>query len=125
MPITHSVGKAGGNIKSEVRYVQALLNVWREQQKLLALKLDGLVGPKTIGAIEEFQRAKTGFVDGRVDPNGATIKSLEALIEPVSRELKAYSTLALVLSYDPMLEQPQLNTRELLAMIQSISPKQG
>jgi peptidoglycan hydrolase-like protein with peptidoglycan-binding domain len=110
MPISKSVGKGGYNIKEEVRYVQKLLNAWRQENGRPEIQADGLVGPKTIGAIEDFQRAKTGIVDGRVDPNGPSIKALEDGIEPLARQLEAYGVLALVLSYDPSLDLPMLNS---------------
>jgi peptidoglycan hydrolase-like protein with peptidoglycan-binding domain len=120
MPISKSVGKGGNNIKKDVRYVQALLNYWRQQNGRPEIKVDGLIGPKTIGAIEDFQRIKTGIVDGRVDPNGPSIKALEAAFESYTRQVKAYSVLALVLSYDPALEQPMLNDRTMRTMLQSV-----
>jgi hypothetical protein len=41
------------------------------------LAVDGAVGPKTIGAIEKYQRAIGGTCDGRVDPGGATLRALQ------------------------------------------------
>jgi hypothetical protein len=124
MPISKAVGRGGSNIKKDVRYVQALLNFWRQDNGRVQIKVDGLVGPQTIGAIEDFQRAKTGIVDGRVDPNGPSIKALEAAIESYARQLKAYSVLALVLSWDPRLEYPVLNSSLMQSMLPSILPGQ-
>jgi peptidoglycan hydrolase-like protein with peptidoglycan-binding domain len=136
MPISQSVGKDGKNIKKEVKYVQALLNVWREQKRLPLLIVDGIVGPKTTAAIEAFQRAETGVPDGRVDPKGQTIRKLEKQIASLSRELKAYFTLAVALSQDPDPEKSRLSTTRFLAITNPIyhrkpklspkpSPKQG
>ncbi len=49
------------------------------------LDVDGLVGPKTIGAIQKFQLHHFGFkgADGRVDPDGATLAKLNELASPV------------------------------------------
>jgi peptidoglycan hydrolase-like protein with peptidoglycan-binding domain len=110
MPISKSVGKGGYNIKKEVRYVQNLLNAWRQEHGRPEIQADGLVGPQTIGAIVDFQRAVTGIVDGRVDPNGPSIKALEAGIQSLTRQLKAYGVLALTLSYDPYFDLPVLNS---------------
>jgi peptidoglycan hydrolase-like protein with peptidoglycan-binding domain len=126
MPIAHSVGKKGRNIRKQVRYVQALLNVWLEKTKHAALKLDAIAGPKTIAAVEEFQRAKQiRPLDGRVDPNGRTIRKLEEQIAPLSQELRAYLTLAMVLSADFTGEDPRLNPPEFLAMAKSMLSRQG
>ena len=42
----------------------------------LSIKEDGLIGPKTINAIREFQNSQLGFNDGRVDPGHKTIGRL-------------------------------------------------
>jgi len=104
MPITQSVGRGGANRKKDVRYVQLLLNGDLEAKKLPTLKPDGIVGPKTIKAIEDFQRPNQR-VDGRVDPNGSSIRRLESRISGLAALLKAYAVLAIVLAYDPTTEQ--------------------
>ncbi len=74
--ITSSVGKGGSNKSSDVKRIQALIN---QCMQLLAplkpLKVDGLIGNKTITAITEFQRKVVGMrlPDGRVDPGGNTL----------------------------------------------------
>jgi peptidoglycan hydrolase-like protein with peptidoglycan-binding domain len=78
-PLTASVGRNGANVQSDARYVQILLNDWRGRNNLAAIGVDGRVGPQTIGAIEAFQRAETGIVDGRVDAGGPAIGALERL----------------------------------------------
>lgn len=107
MPITGSVGQGGVNDGRETQYVQALLNVSRADLGLTALALDGVVGSKTVGAITEFQTVAGAVVDGRVDPGLATITALEALTQPIVPELRSTSCLALVLSYEPVEEEPQ------------------
>lgn len=72
-----SVGPGGQNSPVEVKIVQHLLNDWLSRNAVPMLKVDGRVGPKTIGAISEFQkRNRLAIVDGRVNPNGPTIKKL-------------------------------------------------
>jgi peptidoglycan hydrolase-like protein with peptidoglycan-binding domain len=72
-----SVGEAAANSRPDVKYVQYLLTDWRLSIGGRPLAIDGIVGPLTSSAIREFQRARSGVVDGRVDPNGRTIRWLE------------------------------------------------
>lgn len=79
--ITASVGAGGVNRQQDVRTVQELLNKvfpgWGGPEEKLAV--DGLVGPKTIGAIRRFQQAQLGTIftpDGRVDPGHRTLHRL-------------------------------------------------
>ena len=74
--LSGSVGKGGSNGPGDVRLVQHLLNDNRGKAGLTLLVVDGLVGPKTTGAIELFQRSNGLTVDGRVDVHGGTIKAL-------------------------------------------------
>lgn len=101
MPITASVGSGGKNLKADTLYVQGLISYWQASEGRVPIKVDGIVGPKTIAAIMDFQKAKTGWVDGRVDPAGKTLRTLEAQAEPLFREMKAFAVLAAALSYDP------------------------
>lgn len=78
--ITGSVGRGGKNFPpSDVMTVQYLLNCVPATQGGPAkeLAVDGAAGPKTIAAIEGFQRKLGGFADGRVDPGGATLRALQ------------------------------------------------
>jgi len=78
--ITGSVGRGGRNYPpSDVMTVQYLLNCVPATQGGPAkeLAVDGAAGPKTIAAIEGFQRKLGGFPDGRVDPGGATLRALQ------------------------------------------------
>lgn len=80
LTITQAVGTGGKNNPEDVRAVQTLLNnnLYR-LTPLAPLAVDGLIGPVTIGAIEEFQRRALGFArpDGRVDPEGRTLVELQ------------------------------------------------
>ena len=82
--ITRSVGQFGVNLKDDVLKIQKLLNMIAPQDggpipatpEGLGLKEDGLCGPKTIGAIRNFQLRQGTGSDGRVDPNGGTLKRM-------------------------------------------------
>lgn len=81
MGIGASVGRNGINRRPDVETVQLLLN--RHITSLAPLRplvVDGRIGPNTIRAIEEFQSRIGNMrpVDGRVDPNGRTIRLLES-----------------------------------------------
>lgn len=79
--INGSVGRGGKNYPpSDVMTVQYLLNCVPATQggPTKELAVDGAAGPKTIAAIEGFQRKLGGFADGRVDPGGATLRALQA-----------------------------------------------
>lgn len=72
-----SVGTRGRNFPDDVRLIQELLNrATRVPRALLAV--DGLIGPLTVGRIEDFQRNVIGFSrpDGRVDVDGRTWRNL-------------------------------------------------
>lgn len=71
--IGSSVGRDGVNSPDDVRTIQDLLNRGSEPPAP-ALAVDGRIGPKTIAAIEAFQRRV--LPDGRVDPGGQTFSVL-------------------------------------------------
>ncbi|MEM9342431.1 MAG: peptidoglycan-binding domain-containing protein [Pseudomonadota bacterium] len=66
-----SVGKGGKNGKDDTKTVQTLLNA-----KGASLTVDGLIGPKTIGAIESFQQRACPPATGLVSPRDATMAAL-------------------------------------------------
>jgi hypothetical protein len=79
LSLTGSVGRNGTNDRDDVLLVQQLLNGYLSG--LLpptSIDEDGIVGPQTIGAIEQFQEdvVKLSNVDGRVDPDGRTFHAL-------------------------------------------------
>jgi peptidoglycan hydrolase-like protein with peptidoglycan-binding domain len=77
--IKSSVGEGGRNDRQDVGTVQYLLNVVRRRYRAEPLAVDGIVGPKTLAAIREFQQGYSLVVDGRVDPGKATITLLTQL----------------------------------------------
>lgn len=79
--IRAKVGRGGINSPQDVKIVQTLLNQnAAKMAPFQPLAVDGIIGPKTIGAIERFQRVVLRFnnIDGRVDPGGKTITALNA-----------------------------------------------
>lgn len=70
-PLSGPVGAGGRNAETDVRTVQSLLN-----DHGASLETDGVIGPKTVGAITKFQTANLGYADGRVDPGGGTWSAL-------------------------------------------------
>lgn len=76
--ISASVGQNGVNRPEDVKKVQTLLNQNRHLSDHPEITEDSISGPKTIGAIRNFQRKVVGMnnPDGRVDPGGKTITAL-------------------------------------------------
>src|SRR4051812_45048260 len=79
--ILGSVGRMGGkNSPDDVVTVQQLLFQVPLNQGATtpAVEIDGLCGPKTIGAIQKFQLHHFGWggADGRVNPGGPTLAKL-------------------------------------------------
>ena len=72
-PIAYSVGLGGTNRRDDVRAVQDLLN---DRAKATVIATDGACGPATVAAIRRFQSSFMSRPDGRVDPDGATIRRL-------------------------------------------------
>lgn len=74
--ISAAVGAGGANRYADVITVQKLINKTRELMDSNRIGVDGAVGGETIGAITALQRVFFGWSDGRVDPNGQTLKAL-------------------------------------------------
>lgn len=89
--ISASVGTGGINHDDDVRIVQALLNNYVTALGLKALGVDGGIGDKTITAIRAFQRKIVGLAkaDGRVDPDGKTMRHLNATIASITPQAAA------------------------------------
>ena len=77
--IEGSVGQNGDNLARDVRVVQQLLNR-QDLAPLTRIGEDGRVGSATIEAIRHFQTRYLGMTspDGRVDPEGRTIRKLSS-----------------------------------------------
>jgi peptidoglycan hydrolase-like protein with peptidoglycan-binding domain len=74
LSLSGSVGRGGKNKPADVLAVQQALN----RRANAGLVADGASGPKTIAAIEAFQKSVgQAKPDGRVDPGGATARALE------------------------------------------------
>jgi len=69
---------AGATWRTTVKAIQSALNAQDAANggPGVPLAVDGLVGPLTIAAIEKYQRRQLGWADGRVDPDGPTIRAL-------------------------------------------------
>jgi peptidoglycan hydrolase-like protein with peptidoglycan-binding domain len=77
--IAQAVGRSALNLRQDVATVQTLLNDnQRKLGNLKPLKVDGIAGPKTLAAIELFQKqvVKLAVPDSKVDPGGLTWKAL-------------------------------------------------
>lgn len=77
--LRNSVGDGGVNNSKDVKYVQFLLCDWRYCAGGTGIAVDGIVGPKTKAEIRAFQSKHTNITDGRVDPNGPSIRALETI----------------------------------------------
>lgn len=113
-----SVGNGGSNKPTDVRVVQRLLNDWLSKTRQTQLKVDGLVGPKTIGAITSFQKVSGATADGRVDVGKKTISEL--FNQHLARLLSAID-LSGVKSYigKPRLDQALLSDQVVAPLIKS------
>jgi hypothetical protein len=78
--IAASVGAAGANKPTDVRAIQSALNDVPSANggPTPPLKVDGIVGSKTLAAIKHFQQTHVKVVDSRIDPKGRTLAALNA-----------------------------------------------
>lgn len=113
-----SVGQGGSNNATDVRVVQRLLNDWLMKTGQTQLKVDGLIGPKTIGAITSFQKASGATTDGRVDVGGKTINAL--FNQHLSRILGAIDLSGVKTSIGkPRLDEALISDKSLEPVIKS------
>jgi peptidoglycan hydrolase-like protein with peptidoglycan-binding domain len=95
-----SVGRGGRNLREDVSAIQNALNQMdlANGGPVAPLVVDGLVGPKTMGAIERFQSVQfpAKFADGRVDPGQRTVQRLNELLATRSVVSAAASPAAFV-----------------------------
>ncbi|MEZ4314658.1 MAG: T6SS effector amidase Tae4 family protein, partial [Polyangiaceae bacterium] len=75
VPLSGSVGHGGTNKADDVARVQALLDA----RGFEIGPADGVMGPRTLQGILDFQRRFLKVADGRVDPNGRTWRELHGL----------------------------------------------
>ncbi len=76
--ISGSVGTGGMNKQPDVRIIQAALNdiPADEGGATTPLKVDGIAGTLTRATISRYQTMNVTIIDGRIDPNGPTIRSM-------------------------------------------------
>jgi zinc D-Ala-D-Ala carboxypeptidase len=76
--LSGSVGAGGSNKRVDTMLVQAILNETAASDggPTTPLTMDALVGPKTIQAIETFQKHHILTSDGRIDVGGKTLARL-------------------------------------------------
>lgn len=90
--ISASVGNGGANRKADVEAIQQALNSISPIAggPTVKLKVDGIVGPKTIAAILNFQKANLGLTqDGKVDVNGSTLQRINFILDGSTADPKA------------------------------------
>jgi putative chitinase len=84
MCLKQSVGQNGVNNAVDVKVVQAALNLSQNTKFQLEnnLIVDGAIGAKTIAAIKYYQQQIVTLTapDGRVDPEGRTLRNLKVSI---------------------------------------------
>lgn len=73
--ISATVGRQGRNVPQDVVIVQRLL----QQQGMPVGRADGQCGPRTIGAIQNFQAGFLKYPDGLVEPGGRTLQRLNLI----------------------------------------------
>ena len=81
MCLTDAVGDGGANAKVDVALVQVLINLNADRMPpdFQQLAEDGLIGSKTIDAIQTFQRhvLEQAAATGELDSDGPTLEALQ------------------------------------------------
>ena len=81
MCLTDAVGDGGANAKVDVALVQVLINLNADRMppNFQQLAEDGLIGSKTIDAIQTFQRhvLEQAAATGELDSDGPTLEALQ------------------------------------------------
>jgi hypothetical protein len=82
--ILSSVGRNASNRLPDTKVIQSMLNFIDPKLggPTTALRVDGMVGAKTVRAISAFQDRQLGFSDGVISPKGQTLKSLANAFAP-------------------------------------------
>jgi len=85
--IKGSVGFSGQNNREDVTLIQRALNEIPLPQggPSVPLAADGLIGPKTNGAIRTFQQRNIGMADGRIDPGFGTEKAIAQILQAIGK----------------------------------------
>jgi hypothetical protein len=103
--ITASVGANGKNRYEDVRTIQDALNQVpvTDGGPVPPLKVDGIVGPKTLGAIKKFQKQACGFQwpDGTVEVGRKTHQKLREFFVPSNPYVmpRVYASLSEAMSW--------------------------
>ena len=86
--LVSSVGKGANNSATDVKLVQALLNIYLRRESKKTLPITGKCDPETLSAIENFQKneQKIPKPDGRIDASGRSFISLRAVQEGVLKD---------------------------------------
>jgi|HubBroStandDraft_6_1064221.scaffolds.fasta_scaffold53856_3 hypothetical protein len=121
--ISVSVGSGGKNKRNDTRGVQVALNAVPASLGGAgeSLKVDGLVGPLTIGAISTFQQRWLTVHDSRCDPSGPTLALLNAMagvgdaLPPGTATLETAKTLAVTANQAPVAARPSAPRRPTAA----------
>ena len=124
LSIAGSVGAGGANRAADVRVIQSALNVIAVGNGGASptLAVDGLSGPRTIAAITKFQGSHTAVADGRVDPDGPTLRALDMELDGGVVPIVALGTLGVVPA--PRLPSGrQTPDPQIVGMIVSLLPK--
>ena len=79
--ISATVGAYSANRPADLTAIQQLLNQVPPTAggPVPLLVVDGLIGPKTKGAIAQFQMKQFGWADMRIDPGGQTLARLNSV----------------------------------------------
>jgi peptidoglycan hydrolase-like protein with peptidoglycan-binding domain len=96
--ITASVGQGGVNRSADVQAIQNALNSISAIGGGASppLKVDGMVGPKTIAAILKFQKTNLGLTqDGKVDPSGSTLQRINFILDGSTKDPKTLAMASL------------------------------
>jgi hypothetical protein len=114
-----SVGQGGRNLPADTQSIQGLLSDLRVAAGLRPLKIDGIVGQFTIQAILDFQRGHAGLLqDGRIDPNGATLKRLDQECAALYAAIAHAQLSALLTQLDGTVKSPR--SRGTTAVVQPV-----
>jgi peptidoglycan hydrolase-like protein with peptidoglycan-binding domain len=99
--ISASVGLNGANRSNDVRTIQEALNQIAPFAggPVPSLKVDGIGGTKTRGAILKFQKENLGLIpDGKVDPGGSTLGRINFILSGSTTDPKTLAMADMTIS---------------------------